>query len=258
MSRVFVMQMNLNNIGFAHLSVLAHIYKIFRRNISAMQSFSSSGMIFNKTPICWHRNLFLLLPHAFLQHRYLPYIPDIFMHNIHHSLRWCIFFDKIETLFYDTVIANSSLEFSEGCQRPTRPDNGRIYRETTFYRHKDRIRYYCNNGYQRLGEEYRACQNGQWTGQTPTCKRMYFSYYQIYFRFFGFNLWRSYHTFKTNQKHISTCKRVFSFVWFQENVVIQEGPQMETSEGRNFSKEEKSDSFVTATMIWLDLRPHNV
>ncbi|XP_031550168.1 sushi, von Willebrand factor type A, EGF and pentraxin domain-containing protein 1-like, partial [Actinia tenebrosa] len=62
-------------------------------------------------------------------------------------------------------------ECMEGCQRPKRPDNGGIYREKVFYRHRERIRYYCNYGYQRLGTQYSACEKGRWKQQTPTCKR---------------------------------------------------------------------------------------
>ena len=32
--------------------------------------------------------------------------------------------------------------------------------------------YSCDNGYQLIGDEIRTCEDGEWTGQEPTCIRM--------------------------------------------------------------------------------------
>ena len=68
-----------------------------------------------------------------------------------------------------TYIANVVF-LARRCPHPGDIPNGR--REGNTFIFPNRVTYVCAEGYTLIGRNYRVCQaNGEWSGNTPTCKR---------------------------------------------------------------------------------------
>ena len=65
-----------------------------------------------------------------------------------------------------------SLHLAINCEILDNPNNGRV--EFNSIAVRSQANYFCNPGYQLIGESTRICEvNGEWSGQAPFCQRTY-------------------------------------------------------------------------------------
>ena len=89
-------------------------------------------------------------------------------------VRPCSFYLMSNTFFLVDLIS---------CNDPGTPLNGERKIESTF--EGDIVEYYCNEGYELIGDEERICLgDGLWSGQLPICRQIskiaYVTFIQIY------------------------------------------------------------------------------
>ena len=54
------------------------------------------------------------------------------------------------------------------CDKPTTPAHGERWDRD--FKHGRSVRFYCSNGYQRIGASSITCNDGTWDNKIPVCK----------------------------------------------------------------------------------------
>ena len=85
-------------------------------------------------------------------------------------------------LWSDTVITKKLILITVQCSTLPDPSNGRVSQQGN--NPGDRASYTCNSGYELVGQSTRTCQNnGQWSGDAPTCQSKAIRYFSIMIRY---------------------------------------------------------------------------
>ena len=80
------------------------------------------------------------------------------------------------TLMYNIIDVYTMFLLPDNCQCPSHPVNGYIASCVGPALVGTYIHYYCDSGYERVGDFGRMCQVGAtWTGSTPTCEKSKFT-----------------------------------------------------------------------------------